>query len=192
MSTNQSYNEQGLLSRIAEGDESAFRQLYDLHEPLVYGTALSYLKSPDWARDIVQDIFLKIWLKRIELRKMEKPEDFLFIMTRNEVLNALRRKFDTVTLGDYYEDALPADLLLPDARLQLRQTHATIQQAVEQLPDQQKRVYILSREQGLSHEQIAEQLGIDKRTVSNHATRALNNIRIFLKNHGENLLSLFF
>ncbi len=92
MAENSSHHEKALLLRVADGDEGAFRRLYDLYEPLIYGTALSYLKSPDWARDLVQDVFLTVWTQRARLAAVEKPEAFLFIIqiiNKDTTLNAM-------------------------------------------------------------------------------------------------------
>lgn len=184
------YTDRELMQRVAEGDRDAFAEVYDRSWNTIYATALSYLKSPEWAQDVVQDIFLKVWTGREKLREVEKPDAYLFILARNELVSALRNKFDCTPISEKYEDYLPGDCIQPDKALSLKETTELIEQAVEQLPPQQKLVYNLTRKQELSHESIAKELGLNTRTVNNHATRALNLIRRYLKDHGGILLIL--
>jgi RNA polymerase sigma-70 factor (family 1) len=178
-------NERELLSRIGKGDTAAFKVIYDRYWRTVYHTALRFLKSPARAQDIVQEVFLKLWSKGGSLQDIENLEPFLFIMARNEVLMALRNKFQPVQLHAHFTDVLQGDLLPPDRAYCLKQSEALIREAIEQLPPRQKLIFRLTRQEGLSHEEIAGQLGIDKRTISNHATKALNAIRVHLKYHSD-------
>ncbi len=175
-----------MLLRIAGGDKVAFKIIYDKYWNTIYTTALSYLKSPEWAQDLVQDIFLKLWIKREKLPEVEKFDAFFFVMARNEILDALKTKFQSsIPIDQKYEDILPADILSPDAMINLKEYEGIINKAVDQLPEQQKKIFKLTRQQGLSHEQISKELGITRRTVSNHMTKALNSIRQFLKDNAD-------
>src|SRR5262249_5656340 len=77
------YNEISLLSAVAKGDESAFRQLFDQYWDNIYGVAFTFTKSPVIAEEMAQDVFVKIWLKRAELPQVKKFGDYLFIIARN-------------------------------------------------------------------------------------------------------------
>lgn len=169
---------------VAEGNRKAFGTLYDRYWNTVHATALSYLKSPEWAQDLVQDIFMKVWTGREKLKAVENPGAWLFILARNELVSALRSKLDCAPISEQYGDYLPGDAMQPDKALSLKETNRLIEEAVELLPPQQKRVYELTRGQQLSHETIAREMGLNTRTVNNHATKALNQIRRYLKEHG--------
>lgn len=177
------HTEKELFRQIAAGDRTAFRIIYERHWNRIFSVALSYLKSPEWAKDLVQEIFLTVWAKRENFREVENPGGYLFRIARNQLINALRQKFEDIPIEDRYRDSLPDNFLSPDGALALKQAEALIREAVEQLPAQQKLVFTLTRQEGLSHEAIAEQLGVNKRTVSNHATKALNYIRRYLDRH---------
>lgn len=177
MQNDYGYTDRELMQRVAEGDRNAFAEVYDRFWNTIYATALSYLKSPEWAQNVVQDVFLKVWTGRERLREVEKPDAYLFILARDELVSALRNKFDRTPISEKYEDYLSGDLIQPDKA-------ELIEQAVEQLPPQQKLVYNLTRKQQLSHESIAKELGLNTRTVNKYATRALNLIRQYLKDHG--------
>ncbi|QEC41530.1 RNA polymerase sigma-70 factor [Pseudobacter ginsenosidimutans] len=190
MSVNYSNIEQELLNRIAEGDEAAFKELYDRSWNRLYAFAISWLKSGILAEDVVQDIFLKLWIRRAELSAIKNADNYLFILCRNAVLNLMEKNAVRQKSGNEIASALESPLL-PDAVLQLKELKTTINQLVEKLPTQQRLVYKMSREEGLTHDEIAQRLGILKETVKNHMVRALNTLR---KNAdpGNTLALLFF
>lgn len=187
MTDTATHTEKKLFAQIATGDDTAFEQFYNLHWNKIYSLALAYLKSQQLAQDIVQDVFLKLWTKREKLSEVTDPDSFIYIMGRNEVLNALKKKVRLTFIDDEKENDLPDDLLLPQ-QLDLKELGSQINKAIDKLPAQQKKILRLSREKGLSHEQIAEQLGIEKVTVKNHIVRALHSLRQQLGLKGNSLL----
>ncbi|WP_164735541.1 RNA polymerase sigma-70 factor [Pseudoflavitalea rhizosphaerae] len=176
MPVNYSNIEQDLLKRIAEGDEAAFRELYDRSWNRLYSFALSWLKSGIQAEDIVQDIFLKLWIRRTELHAIKNADNYLFILCRNAVLNLMEKNVVRQKNGEAIASSQESPLM-PDAALQLKEMKTTINQLIEKLPTQQRLIYKMSREEGLTHEEIAQRLGILKETVKNHMVRALNTLR---------------
>ena len=174
-----------LFARIAGGDRDAFRLLYARHWNGVYSVALGWLKSPEWAQDVVQDVFYKLWDKRERLETVEHPRPYLFVMARNEIMAAFKSNSKSLLLTsiDHYTEVLAGSYPQPDHALGLKQSEAFVHAAVEQLPPRQKLIFQLTRQEGLSHEEIADRLGLTKETVSNHATRALHSIRVFLQHH---------
>ncbi|MBS1601775.1 MAG: sigma-70 family RNA polymerase sigma factor [Bacteroidetes bacterium] len=175
-------SERILLRQVSEGHRPAFTVLYDRYWKKIYATSLHYLKSAEWAEDLVQDIFLKIWVKRLVLPEIENFESFLFIVARNEIVSAIRKRVADAPLRDGAE--VPAAIEPADNVLQLKQTEQLIEDAIAQLPPQQKLVFLLTRRGGLSHETIARRLGLNTRTVNNHASRALLHIRQYLRKQG--------
>jgi RNA polymerase sigma factor (sigma-70 family) len=151
-----SYDEIALLSNVAKGDEAAFRTLFEHHWDNIYGVAFAFTKSPVIAEEMVQDIFLKIWLKREYLPQLKKFSDYLFIIARNHIISLLRKKTSeqpfTDHLLNYFQQAghKPKDLLV------CRETEWLVQKAIEQLPPQQHTIYCLSREKRLSQEEITQ------------------------------------
>jgi RNA polymerase sigma-70 factor (family 1) len=180
-----SYDEIALLSNVAKGDEAAFRTLFEHHWDNIYGVAFAFTKSPVIAEEMVQDIFLKIWLKREHLPQLKKFSDYLFIIARNHIISLLRKKTSeqpfTDHLLNYFQQAghSPEDLLV------CRETEWLVQKAIEQLPPQQHTIYCLSREKGLNQEEIASQLNISLHTVKSHMNKALQFIRHYLHTHAE-------
>ncbi len=86
------HTENDLLKRVAAGDEAAFTQLFDSYWDNIYGVAYVITKSRETARDIVQEVFVKIWLLREELVNKDNFRNFLFIVARNHIFSELRKK----------------------------------------------------------------------------------------------------
>lgn len=176
MSTPPVYDEKNALLQLADGNEEAFQQVYNTYWGKIYSIALAWTKSVTQAEDIVQEVFIKVWNQRAKLPHLDRFDSFLFIIARNIIIDQFRKKIRHLPV-DHEQDYLPGDFMLPDATLDLKQSQTIILQAIDQLPAQQKAVFKMSREEGLTHEQIAERLGIARVTVKNHIVRALNTLR---------------
>ena len=185
------YNETNLASLLAKGNETAFAQVYKKYWNKVFSIALVYLKAVPLAEDAVQEVFLKLWSSREQIAKVRNIEAFLFIIARNHVIDALKKNPSKQTTQFAPNDFLPDDLLLPPDQVDLKILQKKIVDAIESLPPQQKNVIKMSRELGLTHEQIANRLSIDKKTVKNHMVRALSTLRLIL-NDKETLILLLF
>jgi RNA polymerase sigma-70 factor (family 1) len=181
--TNLPNEQENLLNSIAGGDEVAFRRLYDLYSGKIYTLAVTYLKSPTAAQDIVQEIFIKIWEKRSRLNEVENFPAYLHAMTRNLLIDQLQKKIPVYSENNRANDALTEGRDLPHQQLDYRELAALIQQAVDRLPPRQQQIYRLSRDQHLTHRQIASELGLSYDTVREHMSKALRNIRDILEKH---------
>jgi len=179
-----------LLLRISEGDESAFSELfYSCHQD-VAGYMLRITGSHQQAQDLVQDIFEKIWRNRTSLSDIQQFEAYLFIMCRNLAFNKLKQiAREHAYAKSLNEEYHKANLDLEEV-LSFRETANLLGKAIAQLPPQQKKAYQLSREQGLSQEEIARVMGVSLETAKKHIVLALRSIREFLKQHSEVLLAI--
>lgn len=182
------YNERELLKQVAAGDMKSFHQLFAAWYDRLYSAALVYCKVHEQAEDVVQQVFMKLWEKRDTLSRVENPADYLFIITRNEVLNQLRRN----TLHDNYKrhirELFSEEAGSPEEMLINRQRRQIVQQAVSSLPPQQQEAFRLSRDQGLSYDEIATNMQLSLSTVKGHISKALQAIRTYLQAHQNELL----
>lgn len=176
------HNEPLLLKQVSLGDPDAFAELFRAyHQPLAeYVYRLT--ESMETTEDIVQDVFIKLWMKRETLPELDNFIHYLFILSRNHTFNCLREKankrarqlrwasqFEQVTT--HHEPAPEEDY------------RALIDVAVAQLPPQQQKVYFLSRYQHLKHKEIAAQLGISIETAKKHMKLALRSITQYVRAH---------
>lgn len=177
MSINQVYEEKEILQRLAEGDQAAFNQLVEHHYQHIYQVALGYIKIVQAAEDTAQEIFFRLWKNRQKLLHIDSLKDYLFILTRNAVLDAMRKKGARFPVGDYLEQTISSSAYSPEEAMSYKEFNAAVQKIVDLLPPQQKTAFRLSREMGLSHDEIAAQMALSKNTVKNHIVAALNFIR---------------
>lgn len=182
------HSEKELLRRVATGDEPAFTQLFEAYWDSIYQVAFTLTKSRETARDIVQEIFIKIWLLREELPQKDNFRNFLFIVSRNHILDELRRKIKEDPFASQLQAWFRQSPLQADQQLLYHESQALIHQAISHLPEQQRQVYLLTRENGWSQEEIAQHLQVSKNTVKTHMARALTAIREYLANHIQGIL----
>lgn len=142
------------------------------------------------AEDLSQEVFIRIWLRRDKLREIERFESFLYQVSKNLVLDEFRKKV-LPNLGDDFFNVYLSDHSM-DISLQLEQKElrSTLRNAVEQLPPQMQRVFTLHRFEGLTHQQIAQQLNISRVSSQTYMARAIIQLRKILTKHKGDLVLL--
>jgi len=183
-------NEKEILLRIAKGDTVAFGIVFNHYYDHLYTVALIYTKVHELAEDIVQQVFLRMWEKRTRLTGICDFESYLFISTRNEIVNCLRKQVVRRKYIDRVKEMFEEESGTPEQDLIARQRTHAVRKAIQQLPPKQQQVWRLSREKGLSYEDIAAQLGIAIPTVKGHVSGALRSIRRFLTFYRHDLFIL--
>ncbi len=175
-----------LYAQIAAGDEAAFRELFGIFTPALLAMAARITGSMAVADDLVQDTFLKVWIARDQLTVVTRPAAWIKKICFFQAVNYVRRQairdkvFDAVS---YEKDS--AGQSLPVAEMvEFRQLLGLVNDAVQQLPEKQRQIYRLSREQGLSISEIAEHMDLAVSTVKNLLVMALKNIRASLQKGG--------
>ena len=148
----------------------------------VYTQAITYLKSAEQAQEITQDVFIKIWEGRNRLSEIENFSDYLFIISRNQVISALRKKGENLLA---VPDELEEPLLRPDSQLHYKESYNKILHLIEQLPPTRKKVFTMSRLEGKSYDEIGAMLSISRNGVKDHIVKALNYLRSRLKETDE-------
>ena len=184
------HNEKELIRLIAGDDEIAFRELFERYSDNIYGVAMAYTKSADAAEEIVQDVFVKIWMNRNKLLQVERFDDYLFIVARNYILNYLRNNKKNKQFTTQLFDHFGEHTITPEDEFLVKESQKLIEQAVAALPPQQQMVYELRRRQDLSLEDIAGQMNISRNTARNHLNQALKQIKEYLRTHSGDALFL--
>ncbi len=182
MAENILYNERQLLDAVANGDETAFAELFNSYHNKLYGFILKLTKNEEAAEDVVQDVFLKIWMNRATLVAIDHFNAYLFRMSQNHALNGLKRMANEIQILTKLAKSGKEGATMPDEQLLQKEVNEQLQQAINQLPAQQKKVYTMSRMQGMKYEEIAEALNLSVSTVKNHMATALHNIRKAMTN----------
>lgn len=170
---------QEAFDQLATGDTAAFKHLLARYQGNILGLALAYLKNHHQAQDIVQEVFMVMWERRNDLGSMENPEGFLFTVARNKIISELRKKQPDEIDGLEQLSADPG--IRADRRYEDVQLYQLLQSAVEKLPQQQKKVFLLAKREELSYDEIAARLGISRETVKVHMVKALAYLRTYLR-----------
>lgn len=170
------YNEEYLLQQLAEGSEAAFTAIFLRYRGRLYHYIFTITNSREIAEDTVHDVFLKIWNARQRLADISNISAYLFRVCHNQAISGLRRMAkETLILTELRQGTIP---FLPEADpASQREIRAYIHQAVNKLSPQQRQVFLLSRQDGLRHRQIAEELGVSVNTVKTHLAQALRFLR---------------
>ncbi len=167
-----------LLQKLSENDETAFRQIFYLFSDKVYSFSLRLTRSRGTAEEMVQEVFLKIWIGRASLGVIDNFGSYLFIITKNLALNALKRKV--------IEEKAKAAFINESPRTSCETEEAVIYDDYEQLlnntinhlPPQQRLIYSMCRQEGLQYEEVAQRLKISRFTVKTHMQQALKTIKV--------------
>jgi len=184
------YDEKRLLRQLAESNDKAFDLIYTTYADRLYGVAFAYTKSADFSEEVVQEVFLKLWEKRQELSHVESIEAYIYMMTRNAVINKLRtltREREAFKkLAAFFEN----NTRTPEQELSFKESNQLIETAVSNLTEQQQLVYRLVRQEGLTREEVARRLNISENTVRNHMAKALQYIKAYVQQHSSGLVCL--
>jgi RNA polymerase sigma-70 factor (family 1) len=184
------FNEKHLFFRMSEGDEVAFEKIFHHYNARIYPFILKRTKSVGIAEDIVQELFLKLWHNRQELLAIDNYESYIYTMAINMVYNHFRKLASETRMLNELWQTMDEFRNTTEEDFEYKESETLIIQAVEQLAPQCKKIYLLSREQGLSHEQIAQELNISRSTVNNQITKALHFIREYIQKNADSSLPI--
>ncbi|KYP14630.1 RNA polymerase sigma-70 factor [Flavihumibacter sp. CACIAM 22H1] len=195
MYPDRSINEYVLLQQLAEGNRQAFRTLYDLHRDKLFYYTLRLTNSKERTEDILQDVFSKVWQQREALKEIRSFDAWLFTLAKNQVLNEFKKNaLERSVFARLQQQS--AEAIDPVTQsVNFRETRQFLQDAINQLPPQQKKIYQLRQLEGLKNNEIADQLKISPLTVKKHSAQAVRSIRLLLEKQtgltGALLLTLF-
>jgi RNA polymerase sigma-70 factor (family 1) len=179
---------QEYLFALKSGSEKAFRIIMDHWYSRLFNFANGYLNNDENSKEVLQDVFLRLWDHRQKLTDNTILNAYLFALTRNRCIDLIRRErlmmqFRTDKQEEYRRltenfDAL-SDPILDDIFAMEIQTE--INHAVNGLPDQCRKVFIMSRSNGLKNKEISETMDLSEKTVESHLTKALKTIKLTLE-----------
>ena len=173
-----------LLLLLTKDSEKAFEELYIRYKKKLHSFCTFMLKSADAAKDVVQDVFTIVWNSREKLNTHQSFSAYLFTVTRNRALNELRNartieQIDAISDGQqalFSEDDIESSFIL-------KEYETILQQAIDMLPEERRRIYRLSREEGMTYKDIGEYLGISHHTVQSHISSSVQFIRNYVLQH---------
>ena len=173
--TTRPQREESILRGIRQGSESSYRALFEQYYPVLVTFALRHVADLDQAKELVQEVFIKLYQKRESLHITQSLKSYLFKAVHHQCLNALKQ---AQVRQRHHQQAAQER---PDAdytnNLVEAEAVQRIYQAIETLPEQCRRIFTLNRFEDMSNQTIADQLGISKRTVETQISKALKLLR---------------
>ena len=177
--------ETNFAREIASGSHTAYKELFMTYFPKVKSFIVHFVKSEATAEDLAQEVFVRIWENREKLAPVQSVNSYVYRMARNATLNYIEHKQVEKKYMEQYEGDITDHSI--EEELYARETELLVRLTVDSMPSQRKKIYLMSREEGLKNDEIAERLNITKKTVENHLNIALKEIRKAIS-----LLALFF
>lgn len=186
------YTDRSLFARIAEEDAGAYQAVFDLYYDRLRYNALKFLKSEFWAEEVAQEVFLQLWDERKKLPEVDNPAAWLYRIVSNRCLNLLRRQERELRAQYTIQLSAHSASSYQQSSYDLEVVRKLIKEAVDALPEQQRRVYQLRQEEGYSYKEIAALLEISPNTVHNHLARSVQSVRNYLLANGDFSFLLLF
>ena len=175
-------SENELLHKIAGGDEASFKFLFEKYSDKIFSMAMNITHSEYISEEITQDVFCILWQNRRDLKEISYINSYMRTIAANVACNYMRRLTkEKLILRSIYNDSQQTNESVENTIIN-KEIHEIMEKAVQNLPPQQRKVYILSRYEGLKQEEIAEKMKISVYTVKEYMKYAVISIRKFVDN----------
>ena len=175
------HNDRALFTQISAGDEKAFRVIFDLYKIELFNVAMRLTKSQFIAEEIIQEVFISLWISREHLAKVEKPASYIYRILFNRTGNYLKNEANRQRIIRAAIQFQQSSANLTEQAVTVSDTQRIVTLALGQLPPQQRKVYKLSRQEGLNNNEIASQLNVSQHTVKSHLSKAIGFLRTYLQ-----------
>ena len=174
-----------LIKQLVKGDNKAFRKLFDYYRNDLYKFSLSMVCSKNYAEEIVQDVFMKVWVKRKSLNPEMSFKSYLFTITRNKSIKFLKKAANDRKLREevFYEKQKFANSI--DIYVRELELESIKKEALDKLSPKRRIIFEMSRNENKSYEEIADELGISISTVRNQMSKSLEILRDFILKNKE-------
>lgn len=170
-----------LVGRLQQGCKKSFEEIYILYHKRVYGFCVKYGLDDSDAEEVVQEVFVKIW----EVRKQLNPEgnfhSYILTIARNFIVDGFKEKIREQAARSYQMSYLESGFNNVESSLNYQELQTTISGVMSRIPEKRRKVFELSRMEGLSHKEISQELGISPKTVENQIALALQDFRVAIK-----------
>lgn len=178
------FNQDRILEELAKSNKQALEELFNYYYPRLYNFSKSFLKLEDGIDDVLQEVFLKIWHNRAEIKRSESFNSYIFTITRNLLLNELRSRLNNQKLRDRILEASVAEEFLSMGNVEYDELKEKVEEIINELPQKQREIFRMSRIEGLSHKEIAEKKSISTKTVEYHIGQSISLIKSRLETLG--------
>ncbi|MBD1420651.1 RNA polymerase sigma-70 factor [Sphingobacterium chuzhouense] len=179
-----------ILYKLIRGNRAAFNTVYEVYSPAVFDVAFKILRDRVSAEEVVQECFVKLWLNREVINPAYELWYYLYVMCKRLCFNVLRNeRVAKEAVQNINPIAAVNDV---EEGLHYTELQNLLQRHIDNLPEKQRIAFYLSREKGLSHQEISYKMGISQNTVKNHISQALKYLRKKLMNIDYTAFLFFF
>ncbi len=179
------------LKDLANDDERVFRIVFDYYKAPFHATAFKMTRSADIAEEIIQEVFVTIWLKRKLVADAENPEGYLFTILHNSIYSHFRKLAQERRLESKLKQLREDSYNNIETLLIEKEDRSILENVINRLPPQQRLIYKLAKQDGISREAIATQLKISPNTVRNHLAAAVDHLQTYLKKSVSAIILIF-
>lgn len=182
------------IRQLRQGDQESFKVLYDRYIDQLHAFVFRFTKSSSLSDDVVQDVFIKIWEKREQLDPEKSFRAYLYKIAKNQVLNLFARYATELDIQKEMRQCALHFANTTEDTLNFIETAKVIQEGISQLPPQQKRIFELCKNEGLTYEQAATELNLSASTINTQMVNALRFLKNYVSTKGSAaaaVLSLF-
>ncbi|MCW0483881.1 RNA polymerase sigma factor [Gaoshiqia sediminis] len=173
-----------LVKQLKSDNKHAINELYQLYSSRLYRFAFGYLKSEADTLDIIQEVFIRLWNSRHQLKDDTNLEAFLFAVAKNTIISIFRKKITEIAYLEDLKLLVTQNSSDTESQVEYNLLSEKITQLVSQLPEQRRRIFILSKDKGYTNQAIANELHISIKTVEDHMTKARKFLKENLKEYG--------
>lgn len=166
-----------LIELLKGGDESAFAEIYSRYAENMAGFACSKLYSLEDARDLIHDLFVKLWENRKQLAISSNLKTYLYLLVRHRIIDKIRKNITREEYADGLKSLHYAYHNSIEQKIYLKELEDTIEKSLNELSPRVKEIYQMSRVEELSIKEIAEKLGLAEQTVKNQLSTALKHLQ---------------
>jgi RNA polymerase sigma-70 factor (ECF subfamily) len=172
--------DRGYIEELKKGSYHAFDKLFAKYGEPLFCFVYSILKSSEDSKEVVQEVFVKVWERRQTLNEYLSFKSFLFSIAYHHVISNFRKKASEKKYLDQLVLISNGLSISPDVEVEYEMLSEKVDEIINNMPAQRKGIFIMSRFEGRSHAEIASKLNISVKTVENHINLSLKTLRLRL------------
>ncbi|WP_270087881.1 RNA polymerase sigma factor [Sphingobacterium sp. SYP-B4668] len=167
--------------RFKSGDQIEFRKIFNIYYKLIYRYSLRFLKQHEDTEELVQEVFILLYLNREKIEDAAAVYPYLFTITKRLVISSFRKKIIESKFEVHLQNIWKEEDYDTEESLASRELSYFLDRAIASLPEKQKEVYAMNKLEGLSYQEIADKIGISKNTVKNHLITASKTVKVIMR-----------
>ena len=171
------YNLERLVEGLKNDEQESLNEIFRYYYPKLHYFSKKILKSEDNIDDVIQDVFLKLWTHRHNITNHSTFNALIYTITKNVILNLIRSKLKENKFVENLSNASIAPEYITQNTYHFSEVKSAVETAITKLPEKRKRVFMLSRFEGLANKEIARELNISEKTVEDHISHAVKFIK---------------